>query len=95
MARRKTLPVAHVVAFANAMLMHSVASEESRKGIMALTENILHGTGNYQGFRYLDKNEVPTGHKPGIHYGPGGVMLDYPERFNDTDNTRVHYFCKD
>jgi hypothetical protein len=52
-------------------------------GQIVLLESILHSTGNYSGFRYLSKQEVPDGQKPGIND-------DYT--FDNTDPLRRHYY---
>jgi hypothetical protein len=63
-----------------------------RAAMMMLVEDILHTTGNYRGFRYLEQHEVPNDCKPGIqpktHEGPD---TDNNYRFLDTDPTRVRY----
>jgi len=59
-----------------------------RHGIIDALEHVLHETGNYKGFRYLSKDEVPWG-IPGIN-GPI-EDLSYEERFANTDSTRREY----
>jgi hypothetical protein len=56
---RKTIPVADVVEMANDMLANSADSkEQGREGIRMLLEQILHATGNYRGYSYLDGHEA-------------------------------------
>lgn len=59
-----------------------------RYGIIDALEHVLHETGNYKGFRYLSKDEVPWG-IPGIN-GPI-EDLSYEDRFKNTDLTRRQY----
>ncbi len=89
---KKTISVNEVIDRANKMLSESLGDSASREGIMMLTENILHATGNYRGFRYLIKNEVPDGRKPGINVDINGEYYsNYDQRFEDTDSTRIAY----
>ena len=97
MSSRKTANVADIVAQANVMLATSTCDPNIRQGTINLLESILHATGNYRGFRYLDADEVPDNEKPGIILGKdsnGAIVphLDYSERFKNTDYTRVKYF---
>ncbi len=62
-----------------------------RRALVVTLEDILHETGNYRGFRYLDQSEVPPDNKPGINVGPDGEQLPYEQRFGETDRTRVCY----
>lgn len=82
---RKTFNVDDFRNQVNDVLRNSVSSAEERKGWMTALENILHSTGNYNGFCYLNETLVPAGQLPGIR-----EELD--ELFVNTDNTRVHYF---
>lgn len=90
MAKRKTIEVKNVLEICNGILKNSTQTEDFRSGVMVLLEHILHETENYKGFRYLRKDEVPEGELPGIHY-ENGQILPYPERFYNTDSTRVQY----
>ena len=93
---RKTFEVAALVDYVNSFLKDS---EESRKqqriGMMVMLERVLHDTGNYAGFRYLNQNEIPKESRyPGVWVDEDGVVLPYPNRFENTDDTRVQYGCK-
>ncbi len=55
-----------------------------REGIITSLEHILHATGNYKGFRYLTKDEVPGINTP-------SEDLSYEDRFKNTDHTRRCY----
>lgn len=82
----KTVKVIDLVEKANQMLKDSTCGPEGRGGIMTFIESILHETGNYSGFRYLQQNEVPEGHYAGIRY------IGKDPSFFGTDNTRVKYY---
>jgi hypothetical protein len=98
---KKTYRVDDLRNVANSMLRHSTCSSEMRHGIITLLCEVLHSTGNYQGFRFLTKDEVPYGHMPGINsddldpFPKALEKLDTPEHernFKDTDTTRRQYF---
>ena len=92
---RKTFKVAEFKEQVNEMLATSTCSHEIREGMMTALEQVLHDTGNYYGFRYLDINQVPDGYAPGINLDPYDREMphrDYKLRFIGTDSTRVRYF---
>lgn len=93
MGKRKTVSVEQVVKYANEQLKYGMTGPVHRGGVMIMVEQILHDTGNYAGFRYLKSDEVPNNQAPGVHYKDGEI-LPYPDRFINTDNTRVEYFLK-
>ena len=93
---RKTFPVDTIRDMVNQSLRYSTHSTEARMGMIHLLENVLHGSENYHGFRYLGLDEVPTGELPGIrqsieNYPTVDTWAEDP-RFNNTDDTRRHYF---
>lgn len=92
---RKTIEVDHIHKMVNNMLATSYGSYNDaniRIGALLVLENVLFATGNYKGFRYLDTSEIPSGEKPGINVAPDGSILEYEDRFADTDSSRVYYF---
>ena len=91
MAKRKTIEVEALVNMVNGMLKDSAADAvDVRQGVKNLLEHVLHITGNYKGFRYLLKEEIPNG-QPGIHYLDGQPHPNPTVRFAETDRTRVQY----
>lgn len=96
MAKKKTFAVTEMVDLANGILKNSKGeSKERRIGTMLLLEEILHRTGNYNGFRYLLADECEG--LPGVNYARNdkGMMMPDPDidkRFANTDSTRVMYF---
>ena len=90
MSKRKTLDVEDLINTINHVLRTHVGSIDHRKGVQNTIEYVLHKTGNYKGFRYLTNDEVPAGELPGVRYSDDGI-LPYPERFENTDSTRVQY----
>lgn len=92
MAKRKTFNVSDLVDTVNQMLRDSKAdATERRQGAMNVLEQVLHNTGNYQGFRYLLADEIAEG-QPGVNYVDGKPHPDPEQRFVNTDRTRVMYF---
>ena len=89
---RKTLNVDQLLKDVNESLAISTCSSETRQGMINVLENVLHATGNYRGFGYLDQTKVPTGELPGINTDANNEILDYANRFANTDKTRVFYF---
>ena len=60
---KKTHPVADLLAFANYQLARTdeFATVDFKCGICATIERVLHDTGNYEGFGFLDHNDCQTG----------------------------------
>ena len=55
--RRSTVPVSVVLRKANSFLRESPPKfSEMREGVASLLETILHETGNYRGFNYLQNS---------------------------------------
>ena len=92
MHKRKTIEVEMLKVKVNAMLKDSTCDPQVRLGMCSVLESALHATGNYSGFRYLLAGEVPKGHKEGVRYDEKRMILPYPDRFKDTDESRRMYF---
>lgn len=91
---KKTYPVDQMRRDINESLKHSVCSSDVRQGLCNALEYVLHASGNYHGFRYLWKDEVPTDELPGIVVN-GLIENTPPEvRFakGTVDETRREYF---
>ncbi len=88
---KKTIKVDTCRTLINQQLASSTDSPDYRLGLMHILENMLHLTGNYNGFRYLDQREVPDNHLPGIRWTKD-VLGNVDPSFHDTDNTRVFYY---
>ena len=91
---RKTVSVEHMVFWANENLASEYHSRTHRQGIRHMTEEILMMSGNYKGFRYLNKDETHYGQLPGINTDQNtpAEALTVEQRFENTDNSRVHYY---
>lgn len=53
MAKRKTIDVEKIIDWANMQMARPEMSQEFKRGVFSLTDQILHDTGNYLGFNYL------------------------------------------
>jgi hypothetical protein len=51
---RKTISVDSIRERVNTRIAHREGTADSRRALGALLESILHDSGNYKGFRYLD-----------------------------------------
>ena len=76
-----------------------IRNDKNRDGAARLAmaiqlENILHATGNYDGFNYLKQVELEfIDMVPGINVMPDGMpMEDYDARFAGTDRTRIRFY---
>ena len=87
MRARKTIDVETVIGDINNQLKFSISDKEFRQGLISIAEQILMKTGNYKGYSYLTKDEIPYGELPGIH--PQELGLD--AKFDNTDHTRVRF----
>ena len=72
MAKRKTFDVAKLRDNVNQRNKKSTCAAEVRQGWNSLLESILHDTGNYKGFHYLKKEEIPADQSPGIVWNKEG-----------------------
>ena len=87
-----------IIDIANEMLSQSTGTKDERVGVMRLLESILHDTGNYAGFTYLEKHEVPANELPGMQSIKDNDIKDMPmneiydKRFENTDSTRLRYY---
>ena len=86
---RKTVAVDKLKEMANNILADSYGEQDSRDCLIVFVDKILMDAGNYKGFRYLTKNEVPVSQFPGINTPIEN--LSYEERFKYTDPTRRCY----
>jgi hypothetical protein len=60
--KKKTLGVSHMLDYANNQLARTdeYGSSDFKSGVCAMIERILHDTGNYNGFMFIDPNN--SGH---------------------------------
>lgn len=99
---RKTIEIKKLVEKANNFMLHSRDDQiNERKALHHFVADILHDTGNYWGFNYLDSNDMKEsnqGTTAGINKGPNGEMLPYQpskgitDRFDNTDSSRTYLY---
>lgn len=96
MSRKLNEKDAEICDSLNTILASPKVSKECRIGVATALELILHGKGAYHGFRYLTKNELPEGCRPGINSDADHPLgyLSYEERFKGTDEYRREYFIQ-
>ena len=81
---RKTVRLADVAEKVNARNRKSTCSAEVRDGWNSVLEDMLMEADAYLGFQYLEAEDVPDGHLPGI-VRDGNGAAEYP------DGSRVRY----
>ena len=99
MARaRKTIDIKRLKELANSYLLNSADDhKDMRFGTACLLEQALHETGNYNGFGYLNRNDMKAsdfGSSVGINTDIGVFAedLSHEERFEGTDDSRRYYY---
>lgn len=65
---KKTVSVLTLIEIVNRLNKHSTCPVETRKGWNTLLDEVLHKTGNYNGYAYLACQDVPRGELPGIEH---------------------------
>jgi hypothetical protein len=90
---RKTTDIQPMREYANKLLAstYKVHDAQFRQGIIAMIEQLLHEAKAYRGFSYIASYELPDDVLPGVRYAEGYQLLPYPERFDNTDDTRRYY----
>lgn len=91
MAKRKTISIEVFVDQINNSLATHTGGVEYGEGLVAALEEALRLANRYRGFRYLEQNEVPEGHLPGIYWKKNQQGKQEAD-FTNTNKTRVHYF---
>jgi len=97
--KRKTVQVTELVKKLNSNLLNSDFQDLDRtegvafrKGICAAIEQILFSTGNYQGYRYIDKKEAIKPYAFGCDYSKLDADHIPKSAFEGADSTRRQYF---
>ena len=95
---RKTFEVEQLKTLINNQILHSPNVHiEIREALAMTLESVLHSTGNYSGFQYLDDRSMKFS-QHGTSVGINDVSRDTPDdehydaQFLNTDRTRVKYF---
>jgi hypothetical protein len=101
MMARKTINVDRVKEIVNGILLNTADDmKANREAATHVLEMVLHETGNYHGFQYLDENAMMksmNGHSVGININTCPTwaectILSIKDKFKHTDETRKRYF---
>ena len=101
MAKRKTLSVAEIVNQLNNNLLNSdfgvdldrTEGRAFRQGICAAIEQVLFSSGQYQGFKYIDKKDAVKPYAWGCDYSKlTDTVEEQVVAFEGSDDTRRQYF---
>ena len=100
MRKRTTVNVAKTVARLNESLknsdfqdLDSTQGKAFRQGICAAIEQILFATGQYQGFKYIDKKDAIKPYAFGCDYSKlTDTVEEQVAAFEGSDPTRRQYF---
>lgn len=75
--RRKTAAVGTLLHRLNRFLASDESTPEEREVMAAFVEGVLHDTGNYLGFRYLDTDEVEGAGTRRFYFVSDRIQADY------------------
>lgn len=97
---RKTINIKETVKHFNKLLLLSDFKEKDategkqfRMGLISAIEHILHTTGNYEGFRFIDKKEAIKPYAFGCDYSKITANPESIERsLIDGDESRRQYY---
>jgi hypothetical protein len=85
----KTVKISLLKETANRMLVDSPNDcINYRQGVINLMQSILMETKNYDGFRYLTKDDVEPEYTVGVHIDNPELTFD----FSNTDTTRIFLY---
>lgn len=88
---RKTIDLATMIQKVNERNKLSTCAPDVRRGWNDLLETLLLESGQYDGFSYLSRSEVPPGQAPGVLVERLTSNYTVEERFTGCDETRRHY----
>jgi hypothetical protein len=74
---RKTIEVGTLLHRLNYFLANDRGTVEEREVMIAFVEGILHDTGNYRGYRYLDTSEIEGNGSRRFYFVSGKLEDDY------------------
>lgn len=82
---KKTFSVYELLRIVNERNLKSICSADIRQGWNSLLEEVLHKTGNYSGYGYLEQKDVPEGCRPGI------AKTSLGQRYFPDETRRLYY----
>lgn len=74
---RKTYSVAKMLAQANHYLAHKDSTADGRETMCGMIEYILHGSGNYCGYKYLETSEIAGNGTRRFYFVHNNLQSDY------------------
>lgn len=87
MTRKSTVKIKDLVSEVNRIMKLEHSTREQRLSLQHFIGNLLHETGNYQGFNYLHAYELPANVKPGIIFDSVNHNHQYP----DDSRVAIHF----
>lgn len=75
--RRKTIEVGTLLHRLNYFLASDQSTTEEREVMATFVEGILHDTGNYLGYRYLDTDEIEGAGTRRFYFVSDPIQADY------------------
>jgi hypothetical protein len=74
---RKTIAVGTLLHRLNYFLANDKGTADEREIMISFVEGILHDTGNYRGYRYLDTSEIEGNGSRRYYFVSGKIQEDY------------------
>jgi hypothetical protein len=74
---RKTIEVGPLLSRLNYFLASDKSTADEREVMCQFVEGILHDTGNYRGYRYLDTSEIDGNGTRRYYFVSGTIDADY------------------
>lgn len=76
-AQRKTVEVGTLLHRLNYFLASDRSTPEEREVMCTFVEGVLHDTGNYEGYRYLDTDEIAGNGTRRFYFVSSKIQEDY------------------
>ena len=87
--QRKTIEVGTLLYRLNYFLENDKGTPEEREIMCTFVEGILHDTGNYEGYRYLDTDEIAGNGTRRFYFVSSKIQADYDAA---ADLIAKHYY---
>lgn len=91
---RKTFNIAKLKTIINNQILHGADDDiAGRQALIVTIEGVLHESGNYCGFQYLDSTSMQFSHHgTTVGINDHNADDDWKVKFDGADRTRVKYF---
>ena len=87
---RKTIEVGTLLHRVNYFLENDRGTAEEREVMCTFIEGVLHDTGNYEGYRYLDTDEIEGNGSRRFYFVSDRIDEDYAAA---AELVAKHYYC--